>query len=181
MGVLIRYSSSIPRQHDAERELRQGRSNRYGHGKFGNGWRSSIPCRLTFELLSLNRRHWTRSSPNLCRGSTPNEGPDDSVSHTKTSLIGASVTIPITDGRLTLGTWQSVYLCEFRKLSHKRKIVATTSLDRAANSKPSSCSLALRLCRVCRVTLPFSDVEASRWLFREPDDSMGWCMAALSW
>ncbi|KIS71116.1 uncharacterized protein UMAG_11851 [Mycosarcoma maydis] len=53
------------------------------------------------------------------------EGPDDSVSHTKTSLIGPSVTIPITDGRLNLGTWQGITLCEFRKLSHRRKIVAT--------------------------------------------------------
>ncbi|SPO21826.1 related to UPF0047 domain protein [Ustilago trichophora] len=53
------------------------------------------------------------------------EGPDDSVSHTKASLIGPSITIPITDGRLNVGTWQGVYLCEFRKLAHKRKIVAT--------------------------------------------------------
>lgn len=53
------------------------------------------------------------------------EGPDDSVSHTKASLIGPSITIPITDGRLNVGTWQGIYLCEFRKLAHKRKIVAT--------------------------------------------------------
>ncbi|PWZ01112.1 hypothetical protein BCV70DRAFT_159540 [Testicularia cyperi] len=53
------------------------------------------------------------------------EGPDDSVSHTKASLIGPSITIPITDGRLNTGTWQGIYLCEFRRLAHKRKIVAT--------------------------------------------------------
>lgn len=40
-----------------------------------NGWRSSIPCWLTFELSSLNRRHWTRSYPNRCRGSTPTKAP----------------------------------------------------------------------------------------------------------
>ncbi|KAJ9477695.1 hypothetical protein PHBOTO_001263 [Pseudozyma hubeiensis] len=53
------------------------------------------------------------------------EGPDDSVSHTKTSLIGPSITIPITDGRLNLGTWQGITLCEFRRIAHRRKIVAT--------------------------------------------------------
>jgi len=39
------------------------------------------------------------------------EGPDDSASHTKASLFGSSITIPITDGRLNLGTWQGIYLC----------------------------------------------------------------------
>ncbi|KAE8224580.1 hypothetical protein CF326_g8010 [Tilletia indica] len=53
------------------------------------------------------------------------EGPDDSASHTKASLVGPTVTIPITNGRLNLGTWQGVYLCEFRKDKHTRKIVAT--------------------------------------------------------
>jgi len=53
------------------------------------------------------------------------EGPDDSVSHTKTSLIGPSIQIPITDGRLNLGTWQGIYLAEFREASHTRRIVAT--------------------------------------------------------
>ncbi|KAG8734960.1 hypothetical protein FRC12_018275 [Ceratobasidium sp. 428] len=42
------------------------------------------------------------------------EGPDDSVSHTKTSLIGPSLHIPITNNRLNLGTWQGIYLAEFR-------------------------------------------------------------------
>ncbi|EIM92201.1 uncharacterized protein STEHIDRAFT_70790 [Stereum hirsutum FP-91666 SS1] len=53
------------------------------------------------------------------------EGPDDSVSHTKTSLIGTSISVPITDGRLNLGTWQGIYLTEFRHLPHSRRIVAT--------------------------------------------------------
>ncbi|TFK57179.1 hypothetical protein OE88DRAFT_1618558 [Heliocybe sulcata] len=51
------------------------------------------------------------------------EGPE--VSHTKTALIGPTVTVPITDGRLNLGTWQGIYLCEFRHASHTRRIVAT--------------------------------------------------------
>ncbi|WFD02311.1 hypothetical protein MOBT1_000993 [Malassezia obtusa] len=53
------------------------------------------------------------------------EGPDDSASHSKASIIGPSLTIPITDGRLNLGTWQGVYLCEFRRAKHSRRIVAT--------------------------------------------------------
>ncbi|KAI0660468.1 hypothetical protein C8Q70DRAFT_1044439 [Cubamyces menziesii] len=51
------------------------------------------------------------------------EGPD--ASHTKTSLIGATLCIPITDGRLNLGTWQGIYLTEFRHAPHTRRIVAT--------------------------------------------------------
>lgn len=53
------------------------------------------------------------------------EGPDDSVSHTKSSLIGSTISIPITNGKLNLGTWQGIYLTEFRHLSHIRKVVAT--------------------------------------------------------
>ncbi|KAH7104449.1 hypothetical protein BKA62DRAFT_692274 [Auriculariales sp. MPI-PUGE-AT-0066] len=53
------------------------------------------------------------------------EGPDDSTSHTKTTLVGPSITIPITDNRLNLGTWQGIYLTEFRYAPHNRKVVAT--------------------------------------------------------
>ena len=53
------------------------------------------------------------------------EGADDMPAHAKSSLVGASVTIPITNGRLNLGTWQGIYLCEFRNLAGGRKIVAT--------------------------------------------------------
>ncbi|OSX67452.1 hypothetical protein POSPLADRAFT_1064091 [Postia placenta MAD-698-R-SB12] len=53
------------------------------------------------------------------------EGPDDSVSHTKTSLVGTSICVPITDGRLNLGTWQGIYLTEFRHAPHTRRVVAT--------------------------------------------------------
>lgn len=53
------------------------------------------------------------------------EGADDMPAHAKCSLFGVSVTIPITDGRLNLGTWQGVYLCEFRDYGGPRKIVAT--------------------------------------------------------
>ena len=53
------------------------------------------------------------------------EGPDDMPAHIKSSLVGSSVTIPITNGRLNFGTWQGIYLCEFRNRGGGRKLVAT--------------------------------------------------------
>lgn len=53
------------------------------------------------------------------------EGADDMPAHAKCSLFGVSITIPITGGRLNLGTWQGIYLCEFRNYGGQRKIVAT--------------------------------------------------------
>jgi len=53
------------------------------------------------------------------------EGSDDMPAHIKASLLGSSVSIPITDGRLNLGTWQGIYLCEHRDHGGSREIVAT--------------------------------------------------------
>jgi secondary thiamine-phosphate synthase enzyme len=53
------------------------------------------------------------------------EGPDDMTSHIKNVLLGSSVTIPIKDGSLNLGTWQGIYLCEHRNDGGRRKIVVT--------------------------------------------------------
>ena len=53
------------------------------------------------------------------------EGRDDMTSHIKTSLLGSSLMIPITDGRLNLGTWQGIYLCEHRNHGGARRVVAT--------------------------------------------------------
>lgn len=53
------------------------------------------------------------------------EGPDDMPAHIKSSLFGPSLTIPIKDGRLNLGTWQGIYLCEHRDHGGSRKIVIT--------------------------------------------------------
>ncbi|MEN1681662.1 MAG: secondary thiamine-phosphate synthase enzyme YjbQ [Planctomycetota bacterium] len=53
------------------------------------------------------------------------EGPDDMPAHVKASLIGAGLTIPIADGRLMLGTWQGVYLCEHRNHAGPRQVVLT--------------------------------------------------------
>lgn len=53
------------------------------------------------------------------------EGADDMPAHIKASLLGASITIPIREGRLNLGTWQGVYLCEFRDAGGARTISVT--------------------------------------------------------
>ncbi len=53
------------------------------------------------------------------------EGDDDMPAHAKSSLTGVSLMIPITNERLNLGTWQGIYLCEFRNNASSRKIVAT--------------------------------------------------------
>ena len=53
------------------------------------------------------------------------EGPDDMPAHVKASLLGASVTIPIANGRLQLGTWQGIYLCEHRDHATSRNLILT--------------------------------------------------------
>ncbi|EFQ33345.1 uncharacterized protein GLRG_08489 [Colletotrichum graminicola M1.001] len=53
------------------------------------------------------------------------EGPDDMPAHIKSALIGASVTIPIKDGKLATGTWQGIWYLEFRASKHQRRVVAT--------------------------------------------------------
>jgi len=53
------------------------------------------------------------------------EGPDDMPAHLKSSMLGSSVTIPITRGRLALGTWQGIYLCEHRDHAEPRTLVIT--------------------------------------------------------
>ncbi|KAF0153578.1 MAG: hypothetical protein FD143_110 [Ignavibacteria bacterium] len=55
------------------------------------------------------------------------EGTDDMTSHIKASILGASVTIPITNGKFNLGTWQGIYLCEHRNYGGSRKIVVTVT------------------------------------------------------
>jgi secondary thiamine-phosphate synthase enzyme len=53
------------------------------------------------------------------------EGRDDMPAHIKASVVGSSLTIPITGGRLNLGMWQGIYLCEFRYAGGRRRIVAS--------------------------------------------------------
>jgi secondary thiamine-phosphate synthase enzyme len=53
------------------------------------------------------------------------EGPDDMPAHIKASLMGSSVLLPITNGKLNTGTWQGIYLCEHRNHGGKREVVVT--------------------------------------------------------
>jgi secondary thiamine-phosphate synthase enzyme len=53
------------------------------------------------------------------------EGPDDMPAHIKGSLLGISLTLPVSDGRLALGTWQGIYLCEHRDDGGARRLLAT--------------------------------------------------------
>jgi secondary thiamine-phosphate synthase enzyme len=53
------------------------------------------------------------------------EGPDDMPAHVKTSLLGPSVSLPVADGRLALGTWQGIYLCEHRERGGGRTLLLT--------------------------------------------------------
>jgi len=55
------------------------------------------------------------------------EGADDMPAHIKSSIVGNSVSIPITNGMINLGTWQGIYLCEFRNHAGSRKLVVTIS------------------------------------------------------
>lgn len=53
------------------------------------------------------------------------EGSDDMPAHIKASMMGSSVSVPITDGRLNMGTWQGIYLCEHRNRGGQRRLVLT--------------------------------------------------------
>jgi secondary thiamine-phosphate synthase enzyme len=62
------------------------------------------------------------------------EGPDDMPAHVKASMMGASVMIPIGNGRLRLGTWQGIYLCEHRDHGGSRTVVITVTGDPATSN-----------------------------------------------
>jgi secondary thiamine-phosphate synthase enzyme len=67
-----------------------------------------------------------RAVPEDFRGWTHTlEGPDDMPAHIKASLLGPSLSLPVRDGRLALGTWQGVYLCEHRDHGGSRSLLAT--------------------------------------------------------
>ena len=57
------------------------------------------------------------------------EGPDDMPAHLKASILGSSLSIPISNGHLNMGTWQGIYLCEHRDNTFQRKMVATIQGD----------------------------------------------------
>jgi len=53
------------------------------------------------------------------------EGPDDMPAHVKAALLGSSISVPVSQGRLLLGTWQGIYLCEHRNHAGMRKLILT--------------------------------------------------------
>jgi secondary thiamine-phosphate synthase enzyme len=67
------------------------------------------------EAVPERARYWTHTL----------EGPDDMPAHVKAALLGPSLTLPVTGGRLALGTWQGIYLCEHRDRGGARSLVAT--------------------------------------------------------
>ncbi len=69
-----------------------------------------------FDRLVQERQPWFRHTI---------EGADDMPAHLKASLVGFNITIPITNGELNLGTWQGIYLCEFRNRGGARRVLAT--------------------------------------------------------
>ena len=69
--------------------------------------------------------YFARIAPESAHYEHDDEGPDDMPAHLKAALLGTSVTIPITNGRFNLGTWQGVYLCEHRNHGGKRTVIVT--------------------------------------------------------
>jgi secondary thiamine-phosphate synthase enzyme len=67
------------------------------------------------EAVPEQARYWTHTL----------EGPDDMPAHIKAALLGPSLTLPVSGGRLALGTWQGIYLCEHRNRGGSRSLVAT--------------------------------------------------------
>jgi secondary thiamine-phosphate synthase enzyme len=67
------------------------------------------------DAVPEDARYWTHTT----------EGPDDMPAHVKASLLGPALTLPVGDGRLALGTWQGIYLCEHRDRGGVRTLVAT--------------------------------------------------------
>ena len=76
-------------------------------------------CRPTWSDRS------TRWPPRILIISHTVEGPDDMPAHVKSVLIGSSVSVPVQEGRLALGTWQGIYLCEHRNRGGGRRLVLT--------------------------------------------------------
>jgi secondary thiamine-phosphate synthase enzyme len=60
------------------------------------------------------------------------EGPDDMPAHLKSSLTGSCLVLPVADGRLALGTWQGIYLCEHRDRGGPRRVIVTAFGERSS-------------------------------------------------
>jgi secondary thiamine-phosphate synthase enzyme len=71
--------------------------------------------------------HFNRSVPESAHYAHSYEGPDDMPAHLKAVILGSSLTVPIRDGRLNLGTWQGIYLCEHRDRGGSRRLLVTVT------------------------------------------------------
>jgi secondary thiamine-phosphate synthase enzyme len=67
------------------------------------------------EIVPEDARYWTHTD----------EGPDDMPAHIKAALLGPSLTLPVSGGRLAVGTWQGIYLCEHRDRGGPRSLILT--------------------------------------------------------
>ena len=67
------------------------------------------------EALAPEGRHWIHDA----------EGPDDMPAHVRSMLTGASLSVPVVDGRMALGTWQGLYLVEHRRRPHRREVIVS--------------------------------------------------------
>ncbi|KAJ2544434.1 hypothetical protein IWW35_005397, partial [Coemansia sp. RSA 1878] len=79
-------------------------------------------CREVREDLTMALDH---IAPESLPYKHTDEGPDDACGHVKCAVMGVSLDIPIRDGKLALGTWQGIYLCEHRVYQHRRSVVIT--------------------------------------------------------
>jgi secondary thiamine-phosphate synthase enzyme len=104
LHLLIRHTSaSLALNENASPEVRRD---------FESWFDAAVPERAAF---------WTHTL----------EGPDDMPAHVKAALLGPSLTLPLAGGRLALGTWQGIYLCEHRDRGGPRTLVATAWGDSA--------------------------------------------------
>ena len=96
--ILLKHTSaSITLNENADPDVRTDMKNYFG------------------EIVPENKKYFVHTS----------EGADDMPAHIKSSLLGNSLTIPITNGKLNLGTWQGIYLCEHRNYGGSRKVIIT--------------------------------------------------------
>ena len=87
---------------------------------------SQLPKLPKTGIINIFCKHFNRLVPeNRPEYEHTLEGADDMPAHAKSTLSGVSITIPITDGRLNLGTWQGIYFCEYRNYGGSRELVVT--------------------------------------------------------
>lgn len=74
-------------------------------------------------VLADLKDFFSRIAPEACAYAHDAEGPDDMPAHIKSALTATSLSIPVIDGQIALGTWQGIYIFEHRRVPHKRRVV----------------------------------------------------------